>query len=457
MKSATQKVAIVLYRYPLGVSTMIISTAVLLARMGWGVDLFVDAATLESSGMDFNEDNIRIYGFEDKDLRNSCPRHPEPTPASFKKRVLARAPLLHKCLGLLKRHSLTRIKETREKKNLPLSMLESLHIQEAARAFCRFYSEGLVNFSQWIAEKGICHYDCIIGVEHKSIIAAISATKDYYAGKVLYYNMELKQDLPPMPHKSRIMRLLEKKALERVDYVVIQDEKRADAFVRANTFDPDRLRILPVAAIGQSFREKGNYFRNKFNIDSQKIVVLYAGNFTKWSMCLEIINSSRTWPDCCVLIMHTWVKNIEKYDYYREMKREASGNSGRVFFSTDPVPYSELPRVLSSADIGLAFYAGDEENFTEIGFSSNKIAQYLQAGLPIISNDLPSLKRAIEGEGCGICVSSVKEIGSAIVAIGNEMQKFRDKAFATYERHYNMEHIFGAFWNGLWSEQSQQS
>jgi glycosyltransferase involved in cell wall biosynthesis len=70
-----------------------------------------------------------------------------------------------------------------------------------------------------------------------------------------------------------------------------------------------------------------------------------------------------------------------------------------------PVQYDMIPEVLREYDIGLAFYK--HTNLNNYYCAPNKVYDYLMAGMTVIANDFPGLKRVLEGERLGACVGTI--------------------------------------------------
>ena len=83
----------------------------------------------------------------------------------------------------------------------------------------------------------------------------------------------------------------------------------------------------------------------------------------------------------------------------------------RVFFK-DAVPQEELAFWTASADIGVIPYPNVDLNTYYC--TPNKLFEYIQAGLPILANDLPELRRYVGETGFGVTVAMRKP--SAIAA-----------------------------------------
>jgi len=243
-----------------------------------------------------------------------------------------------------------------------------------------------------------------------------------------------------MDLKNHLLKDAEIICSRRCNFTVIPDENRGKVFAKANGIEEAKIKYLPISTSGDAIVRKSRYFRDLFNIPNDKKIVLYAGNIIEWAMCREIVESVDKWCSDFVLVLHTWRTDIASSRYYQELVSIAIPN--RVYFSTEPVAYEKLPEVLSSADVGLLFYKAIDENFTEIGSSSNKLAQYVQVGLPVIASDFPSIRRIFDKYGNGICVEHPHHIGDALEAIFEDYDKFRQGAFNSYMSHYNFSEAF---------------
>ena len=113
-----------------------------------------------------------------------------------------------------------------------------------------------------------------------------------------------------------------------------------------------------------------------------------------------------------------------------------------VIFSSGYIEYGDLPVVLSSADIGLMFYESIDSNFTEILFSSNKLTEYLKAGLPVISSDFPSLRQFIKDNAIGTTIATFDELPGALESLNAQIQTFRENALTCYEKFFRFERYF---------------
>jgi hypothetical protein len=246
-------------------------------------------------------------------------------------------------------------------------------------------------------------------------------------------------------HKQ-ILKKLEYLMINKLSNVVIPSPRRAELFAKINDFDVNKIIILPVASMGDPVVNRSKYFRDRFDIPADWKIVVYSGNIAPWAKCLEIIQSVKDWPRGYALVIHTWNKSVVETGYYKEMINEAGGLP--VYFSTEYIAYDELALALSSADIGVMFYEKISDNFTEILFSSNKLGEYLKAGLAIICSEFISLKGFVEENSIGTAVS-VGELPQAIEWIGERIENLQKNAHICYEEEFRFEHYFEGFYDRL--------
>ena len=251
----------------------------------------------------------------------------------------------------------------------------------------------------------------------------------------------------PLYKNKLFLKNLEYRMVKELSNVVIQSPRRAKLFSEINKFDMNNIHVLPVASMGGPIIKKSQYFRDLFSIPKELKIAVYAGNLEPWAKCLEIIQNVNKWPKDYVLVMHTWNKAALRTPYYQEMIKQGEGLP--VYFSTEYVDYDEIATILSSADIGLLFYESIDDNFTEIMFSSNKLGEYLKAGLAVICSNYPSLSDFVQENKIGAAISSFDELPDMLVACGQEINILRKNAISCYQIKLRFENYFDGFYNKL--------
>ena len=236
---------------------------------------------------------------------------------------------------------------------------------------------------------------------------------------------------------DRIIKHFERKANKDALFTVEFDETRAELIQKDNRLRPEKMRILPNTPTGEAENKRSRYLREKFNVLNDKKIALYTGGIADYNLTYECIKSTETWPDKVVLVMHCWGRNedIKKLKEYAKLfKRE-------IYFSTDILPFEKIDIIYSSADIGFALYGDQDLNHKYAGMSSGKMFNFMKACVPLITNDTPSCKKAVEETGCGICIRDISEVSKAIRKILKNENNFRlncQKNFSTFNfEHYH--------------------
>ena len=92
---------------------------------------------------------------------------------------------------------------------------------------------------------------------------------------------------------------------------------------------------------------------------------------------------------------------------------------------------------------GLSFYRTNDPNFAFSGLSSHKLAHYTQCGVPIISNNYPSICRLIDDTEFGFCVDSIEEIPDVILKIDSKYNHYKNNAYRAYSNYYRIDNYIG--------------
>ena len=191
--------------------------------------------------------------------------------------------------------------------------------------------------------------------------------------------------------------------------------------------------IIPNAQSGDAKRIKSNYFRDFFNIEDRKPILLYAGTLD-WSLAKKIYEET---------------KNYGERDYHLVFHARTLGLMGKknhpfIKISNVPLPGSILNYAISSADIGLALYDKNVNGEIRNGFTGGKIGTYLKNELPIIAGSAENL-RFFEEKKVGVYwdgETSFDEIASRGI---NNMEISRKNISTFYRENLQYEFFFEHF------------
>jgi glycosyltransferase involved in cell wall biosynthesis len=138
--------------------------------------------------------------------------------------------------------------------------------------------------------------------------------------------------------------------------------------------------------------------RDALNLGEDRTIVLFQGSLSI-NRNLEPLVEAMAFvkdPSAVLVVMGP---GAEKRRELEEIARARGLLGTRVLFH-DAMPQSELLRFTASADIGVIPYPGIDLNTTFC--TPNKLFEFMAAGLPILANDLPELRRFVADEGVGL-------------------------------------------------------
>ncbi|MSU54701.1 MAG: hypothetical protein EXS48_02635 [Candidatus Staskawiczbacteria bacterium] len=421
-----KRIGIIVADYPLGVLLDTTSMAIYLAKEGFLVDIFIDKYMYESARVDFDDKNIRVItvkaGFK-------------ATSGIFSKRIL------NFNLGAGLDMVVKKIRDVRDassQKHL-LQIQNHGSFKEKLLNYQKCFFPQVYKFTTHLRKYINRDYLCLIGVEPRGLLSATLLAQDHNI-PVIYQNMELLLADECKSDIDKVMKNLERECNQKCLFTIIQDQRRAQYLIKDNQLDPQKIKLLPNSLWEDAYKNTTDYLYKKLNIPKDKKIILYAGNLNWPSMSLEVAQLVQKWPDNYVLVLHTWAK-FGRTDEYTNKMKEIIDNK-RVYLSVEFLESRQFPELISSSAIGLVFYRNLGPNYYEIGSACNKLIRYLNAGVPVITIDFPSLKEKIEPAGAGVCVSSPELIGPAIETIMQNYQQYRAAAFKLYEQDYTFSKNF---------------
>jgi glycosyltransferase involved in cell wall biosynthesis len=103
---------------------------------------------------------------------------------------------------------------------------------------------------------------------------------------------------------------------------------------------------------------------------------------------------------------------------YIDSLRRLAGDLGvaRRFAVLPPVAYDDLGRYTTGAHVGHALYEPIHVNNRYMGTASNKVLEYMAAGLPVLLSSQAGFRQLVDRYGCGLVVDerSPQEVAAAI-------------------------------------------
>jgi glycosyltransferase involved in cell wall biosynthesis len=279
---------------------------------------------------------------------------------------------------------------------------------------------------------GTYKYDYFIGIEKNGLIWA-GILSEKLGVPIFYYSLELYIEGHPaldFNSNSAFLRQDEKKYHARAVGTIIQDALRAKTLFESNGVKEKNAIYIPVSVSGGKVKEKSHFLHERLGLEFHKKIILYIGMVCKNRGVNELIQCASRLGEDFVMVFHG--------PFYPDVSTE--GNfGGKVFFSRDMINNEEIPKIISSAYIGVAFYGDKNANDRLTAFSSEKIAYYMQSGLPIISHRNESYELLMQQHRCGELIAHINQLPEAAQKIDVDYASYRENAFAAFEHYYSFD------------------
>jgi hypothetical protein len=275
------------------------------------------------------------------------------------------------------------------------------------------------------------HYRALIGVDQAGLV---------WAGQVggrlrvphFYHNLELVTRNFYGPFTSieeKRLKYAERRYHRKSYATIVQNAARGEVLFSDNRVRPARVLYVPVSLLGSSREARTSFLQKRLQLGNDHIVILQFGWLSDRRLCIELAQLAQRFPDRWVLVMHGY--GSEEY----LQKIRAADTSQRVAFSLELVPGSLVPEVVASAHIGLVLYRPLKDNDKLTAQSSEKVALFLQCGIPIVALDNPGYE-ILELRRCGAVIKSLDELPAAVERILASWDEFSYNARALYDERY---------------------
>lgn len=189
----------------------------------------------------------------------------------------------------------------------------------------------------------------------------------------------------------------EKKALSCVNYYFPISHGIKEDLIRYFELSEDKITVLPDGVdfkLFKSIHSSKKYAHKKYAIPLDKKIIVYSGSFFDWKGVDTIVLSAKFIKSKDVVILIFGGRG-ESFDEINRLVKEEKLEDSIVIDSS--LPYEELIKILKSSDIAVI----PNKNTTSIGSkytSPLKIFEYMAAGLPIVSSDVPAMKEILDNE-----------------------------------------------------------
>jgi glycosyltransferase involved in cell wall biosynthesis len=237
-------------------------------------------------------------------------------------------------------------------------------------------------------------------VAHDLPVLATALTAADLMGARLHFDAhEIFAEQYRLPGWRRVIyRAVERRLAPLADIVTTVNQSIADEMTRRDRIAPPNIILNVPDVVAGGIERRGWDLRQKLGIREQCQLILFHGAFFG-NRNLETLIEAMSYvsdPTCTLVLMGP---NGEAKQALEGLAESRNLIGGRVRF-LPPVPQNELIATVASADFGVIPYPGVDMN--TIYCSPNKLFDFIVAGVPILANDLPELRRFVVESGVGL-------------------------------------------------------
>ena len=244
-------------------------------------------------------------------------------------------------------------------------------------------------------------YVLVIGVDDGLVYARNQAELLGVPYAHISYELLFDDELAAHPH-LRAVKNMTRSATHNICFAIIQDDVRAELYMREYKVSKEKIVIMPVAGADVVKYQKCHYLHSLFKLPPNKKILLHIGSLATWSMTDWLLAYAHTMPENWVLVLHG---RYGPEKYATEVMPE------RVYFTEEPAKnFEELQPIVQSADCCAALYQPEKyspyanKNIQFIGLASGKFSTALQHGVSVLVRQKSIMGDLIREYGAGITI-----------------------------------------------------
>ncbi len=224
-------------------------------------------------------------------------------------------------------------------------------------------------------------------------LPALFISAKLHKKKILYDSREIFTELPfheNKPFVKKIIKLIESYLIKRVDDVFVTGEM--DAVYLQKIYNITNFNLQRNLPLLKNEIHKINLYE-KYSIPENSMIILYQGIVIKGRGIEIYFDAIKKMKDLFLIILGSG----EHLEYYKTLS-EKQGISRQTMFA-GKVQQNEILNYTSGAFAGLSVI--DNVSINNYYALPNKLFEYLMAGLPVIVNNLPQMKKIVSDFGIG--------------------------------------------------------
>lgn len=248
----------------------------------------------------------------------------------------------------------------------------------------------------WRASKAVLESgaDAVVCIALQSALSGALAKKRNPAIRYVFDSNELSLESYTGALKKKIWTAVQKFVLKQADVVMHAEQHRLDYF---NQTYPNRAKSFLL--------ENLPYYREGIATQGNKCNrFVYLGILTPNRYIEEMIRAFGTIGDRDISLDIIGFGSKEYEKSLHEICEQFSYKNVRIL---PPVAHDQIYETLRSYDAGIAFYRNI--NLNNYYCAPNKVYDYIQMGMPVLTNDFPGLIDIVHKNGVGVCVSAITD------------------------------------------------
>lgn len=226
-----------------------------------------------------------------------------------------------------------------------------------------------------------------------------------YGAKLIYDTHELETETNgSRGFRKKLGKWVERLLVKKADHVFVVSENIADWY--RDAYNIARPTVVLNAPREQQV-EKNDYFREKFGLRKDQVIVLYQGGLAAGRGVDLLLEAFKKRTDDKVVMVFMGYGNLEK-------EIQAASKSHSTIFFHKAVPPNVLLRYTVSADVGISFI--ENTCLSYYYCMPNKLFEYAMAGLPVIVSNMKEMREFVESHQMGSVVEeeTVESLNKAI-------------------------------------------
>lgn len=285
----------------------------------------------------------------------------------------------------------------------------------------------------------------IIGVDSNGYVTAARLNR-FFNKKLGYFSFEIlfKEEISSyvkITGNHNLMHLKEKeeKYFHHCDFLLIQDEIRAQNICKENTFLPSNVFYIPVSnePLGVD-SPVAVALKKELNIPEDKKIIVFSGSVQPWTGIIELIDAMKlAWDARFVLLVHSRFKLKDGDPVYAKIS-EAIAKGMPVKLHNAPFnEFSSLASFISNCDYGIVSYIPSDhpmlgKNIEDIGLSSGKFSLFMMLGIPVIATKCRKYEILKQEYDFGKLIDSMEELPVVLPTLLESDNKHREACKKIY-------------------------